>query len=167
MHIENSHAQDIEMIFDLYDQAIAYQKTVFSKQWKYFERSLVAQEIAEHRQWKIMQQEEVMGIYAISFNDEQVWREKSADPAIYVHRIVTNPAFRGQGCTKIIIDWAKQYCRQYGYQYVRIDTWGDNHRLINYYQSCGFDYVETIILDQIEGLPAHYHGPLALLQTKG
>lgn len=155
---------DIDTIFDLYDQAIAYQKTVFNKQWEFFERSLVKQEIKENRQWKITAGGEIVCIYAISFADKQFWREKSVQPAIYIHRIVTNPKFRGQGCMMKIVGWAKRYCAEYGYRYIRMDTWGDNHRLIDYYRRCGFDHVETITLKDIEGLPVHYKGSLALLQ---
>ena len=55
-----------------------------------------------------------------------------------------------------------------GKEFIRMDTWGDNPKLINYYINCGFSYIETIILDDIEGLPTHYkkNETLALLELK-
>ena len=37
MEIKNSTIEDIDAIFDLYDQATAYQKTVFNKNWEGFD----------------------------------------------------------------------------------------------------------------------------------
>jgi RimJ/RimL family protein N-acetyltransferase len=38
-----------------------------------------------------------------------------------------------------------------------MDTWGDNQKLIDYYQKCGFKFLGIIIPDQA-GLPKHYNG---------
>jgi RimJ/RimL family protein N-acetyltransferase len=51
-------------------------------------------------------------------------------------------------------------------EYIRLDTWGDNPKLIAYYEKCGFTYLKTIDLDNTQGLPAHYKGVLALLEIK-
>ena len=166
MTIKNSTIEDIDMIFEMYNKAIAYQKKVFNKQWLGFERDLIESEIREKRQWKIVVGGEVACIFAITFNDAVIWKEKDQQPSIYIHRIVTNPDFRGVGFVTKIIDWAKDYCQLNGKEYIRLDTWGDNPRLIEYYVKCGFTYVETINLDDTEGLPAHYQGTLALFEIK-
>lgn len=160
----NSTIQDIDMIFEMYDKAIAYQKTVFNKQWLGFERDLIETEIRENRQLKIVIGDAVACIFAIAFNDAVIWKEKDKRPSIYIHRIVTNPNFRGAGFVKTIIDWAKEYCLLNGKDYIRLDTWGDNPKLIDYYVKCGFNYVETINLDNTAGLPIHYKGTLALFE---
>ena len=63
-----------------------------------------------------------------------------------------------------IIDWAKNYCEENAKQFIRIDTWGENFKLINYYKKCGFKHLDTIDLNNIKGLPLHYKGKLALLE---
>jgi ribosomal protein S18 acetylase RimI-like enzyme len=167
MEIKNSAIEDIETIFKFYDHAIAYQKTVFHKHWQGFERDLIETEIRENRQWKIVINNEVACIFAITFNDASIWKEKDAEPSIYIHRIVTHPQFRGANFVHNIIDWAKEYCLSLGRMNVRLDTWGDNPRLIDYYIKCGFEYLETIRMENTEGLPAHYEGvTLALFEIK-
>jgi ribosomal protein S18 acetylase RimI-like enzyme len=166
MTIKNSTIEDIDMIFDMYDKAIAYQKTVFNKQWLGFEKDLIETEIGENRQWKIVISDAVACIFAITFNDAVIWKEKDKQPSIYIHRIVTNPDFRGVRFVTKIIDWAKDYCQAHGKEYIRLDTWGDNPKLIDYYIKCGFEYIETINLDNTEGLPVHYKGTLALFEIK-
>jgi hypothetical protein len=166
MQVLNSRIEDIDTIFNLYDQAIEYQKTVFNRQWEGFERSLVETEIAENRQWKIILDNEVACIFAITFNDALFWKEKDKQPSIYIHRIVTNPKFRGASFVLSIIEWARGYCALKNKQFIRVDTWGDNQKLIDYYVKCGFNYLETVALDNTEGLPKHYKGTLALFEIK-
>jgi ribosomal protein S18 acetylase RimI-like enzyme len=167
MQILNSTIEDIDAIFSLYDAAISFQKTKFDKYWQGFERSLIEKEIEENRQWKIVVDEKIACIFAITYEDELIWREKSKEPAIYIHRIVTNPAFRGQNYVKNIVDWAKGFCKNNSKQFIRMDTWGDNHKLIDYYQSCGFAFLGLITLTKSDNLPKHYEGAcLSLFEIK-
>lgn len=158
MLITNSTIQDIDTIYQLYDQAIAYQKTVFTRHWQGFERALIELEIGEKRQWKIVVDGQVACIFAITFQDPLIWKEKDEQPSIYIHRIVTNPEFRGGAYVKAIVNWAKDYARSLGKSFVRMDTWGDNLKLKEYYQQCGFNYLGVIQMEKTEGLPKHYEG---------
>jgi ribosomal protein S18 acetylase RimI-like enzyme len=157
MEIINSTASDFDRIFELYDAAVAFQKTVFNKQWQGFEPDLIRKETSEDRQWKIIIDGEIACIFAITFEDKAIWAEKDADPSIYIHRIVTNPVFRGANFVKHIVAWAVPYARSMNKKYVRMDTWGDNEKLISYYQSCGFNFLGIITPDYTT-LPKHYEG---------
>ena len=167
MQIHNSSIEDINAIFKLYDEAISFQKTKFNKHWHGFERSLVETEISENRQWKIVIDEQIACIFAITYEDELIWGEKSNEPSIYIHRIVTNPVFRGKYFVKIIVEWAKDFCKQYNKQFIRMDTWGDNESLIVHYTNCGFEFLGLTTLQKSEGLPKHYEGAcLSLFEIK-
>ena len=52
MKFEIGHNLDITQIYELYDMATAFQKSVFEKQWEGFEQSLIEKEIEENRLWK-------------------------------------------------------------------------------------------------------------------
>jgi ribosomal protein S18 acetylase RimI-like enzyme len=158
MRIINSAPEDIATIFRLYDEGTAYQKAVAKKQWKGFERSLIELEIREKRQWKIMIGEEVACVFAVTFNDPFIWLEKDKDPAIYIHRIATNPLFRGNSFVKHIIAWAKDHAKENGKRYIRMDTGSGNDKLNRYYMDCGFNYLGVIHLGDTENLPEHYKG---------
>ena len=43
-----------------------------------------------------------------------------------------------------IIEWAKKYCKENGKQFIRMDTWGENTKLIEYYKKCGFELEGTL-----------------------
>ncbi len=156
MQILNSTTNDIDTIFSLYDDAVAFQKTKFDKHWLSFDRAMVVKEIAENRQWKIVEGDVVSCIFAIAYEDPFIWKEKNEDPAIYIHRIVTHPLYHGRQYVKAIIEWAKEHASTYNKAYIRMDTWGDNKVLINYYVKCGFNFLGTITPTASDQLPEHY-----------
>lgn len=156
--ILNSQAEDIDTIFDFYDIAVAYQKKVFNKHWQGFSRTMVAREIEESRQFKILVNDKVACVFAITFNDPQIWEERDQQPSVYIHRIVSHPDFRGSAFVKNIVDWAKNYASKNKLEYVRMDTWADNAKLLAYYTSFGFQHVGEIEIKPNSGLPKHYEG---------
>lgn len=168
MKIENCTINDITEIFRLYRIASEYQK---SKQtvvvWPEFERRLVETETAENRQWKLIIEKEIACVWATTFNDEQIWEERNGDSAIYIHRIATNPNFRGKNLVSLIVDWAKEYARKTGKEFVRLDTLGNNAKLIEHYTNAGFRFLGMFNLKNTMGLPDHYHNvPACLFEIK-
>ena len=139
MLIMNSVPEDIDSIFLLYDEAIKFQQTVFGKHWLGFERSQIETEIRERRHWKIVVDGQIACIFSVTFSDPLIWKELDNDSSIYIHRIVTNPLFRGNAYVREIVAWAKRYVKEIGRGFIRMDTWGDNQKLIDYYLSCGFE----------------------------
>ncbi len=167
MYIKNSDDKDVETIFTFYDYAIAYQKTKFNKHWQGFDAGLVQTEIAENRQFKMIKDDEVVAIFAITFNDPIIWGEKDNDLAIYIHRIVTHPNYRGNNFVKEIVVWAKEYCKEKNKNFIRLDTWGDNEKLIQHYQQCGFTFLGLSPEMKSDSLPKHYDSlKLSLFEIK-
>ena len=158
MRIENASTQDFDTIFDLYDKAIEFQKTKFDKHWLGFDAALVDREIAENRLWKIVENGATACIFSVACADPIIWGETSGESAMYIHRIVTNPGFRGRGYVKFITEWAKTHSAEKGLRFIRMDTWGDNQKLIDYYQECGFKFVGLVTPEESETLPKHYSG---------
>lgn len=155
MTITNSRAQDMAEIFRLYGLATNYQKLKFpDNQWPTFDRQLIAREIAEGRQFKLLLDDRIACIWAITYNDPQIWANDDGHSALYIHRIATNPDFRGNNFVKIIVDWAKTFARNK--QYIRMDTCGRNQKLIQHYQNCGFAFLGIKKLKDASGLPEHY-----------
>lgn len=167
MTIINSIPEDIDAIFNLYNAGTTYQKTVAKKHWQGFERSLIEIEIKENSQWKIVIDRQIACVFVITFDDPHIWGEKDKDPAIYLHRIATNPIFRGNNFVKTIVDWAKQYAKENGKFFIRMDTGSGNDKLNNYYIACGFNYLGIVALGDVKELPEHYrNGSSSLFEIK-
>ena len=168
MTIKYSTSKDIEDIFKLYKMASEYQKakkTVVV--WPDFKRELVETEIKENRQFKLIIEDQIACVWAITFNDEQIWESSKNDKAIYIHRIATNPKFRGQDFVSKIVNWTKHYASKNEIDFIRLDTLGHNIKLIAYYKKAGFDFLGMFALNNTQGLPDHYHNqPAALFQIQ-
>ena len=166
MTIKNVSIVDIDDVFRLYKIASEYQrekKKVIV--WPNFDRNMVETEITEKRQFKMLIENEVVCIWAITFNDEQIWEEKNKDSAIYIHRIATSPNFRGKKMVAKIVDWAKQFADEKEIQFIRLDTLGNNTRLIEHYKEAGFDFLGMHTLKDTSNLPEHYQeAPVCLFE---
>jgi ribosomal protein S18 acetylase RimI-like enzyme len=157
MNIERSSTQDIDTIFRLYEAGTKFQTLKQETVWPKFDRASIQNEIEEGRQWKITIDNQPCCVWVITFNDPEIWGERDKDPSIYIHRIATDPNFRGRGFVTAIVDWAKEYAAAEGRDFVRLDTAGENTGLIGHYTKCGFSFLGLSKLADTTGLPAHYH----------
>ncbi|GAB3021772.1 GNAT family N-acetyltransferase [Niabella terrae] len=156
MEIKNSSSADIDEIFQFYAYAAALQKSKAVSQWQGFDRSMVANEIREQRQWRMIIEEQTACIWATTDSDAEIWEALNSDPAIYIHRIVTHPDFRGQQLVGQLVEWARDYGRLHQKKYLRMDTVGENKGLIDHYGRCGFDFLGLKTLTNSDRLPLHY-----------
>ncbi|RRJ93802.1 GNAT family N-acetyltransferase [Flavobacterium macacae] len=167
MTILKSKTEDIDAIFKLYDQATAYQKTVTKKSWKGFERALIENEIEENRHFIIKEDDKVACTFVLTFDDAVIWKEANLEPSVYIHRIATNPDFRGRNYVKKIVDWTVNYAQENNKLYVRLDTHSGNERINAYYESCGFTYKGISEIEWTSDLPEHYkEGSFSLFEIK-
>ncbi|MDR3714846.1 MAG: GNAT family N-acetyltransferase [Puia sp.] len=191
MTITHTTIEDLDTIRELFGLAIQYQQSKAANHWHGMDEALIKREIGEHLHWKIveegiveekMMREKMMRekrmvagrgrvreqalpaivcFFSVAFADSLVWDERDADPSLYLHRIITNPAFRGRGYVKHIIAWAESFGAAAGKRYIRLDTHVDNQRLNAYYQECGFVFCGVKKFDGQEGnpgVPRHYLG---------
>jgi ribosomal protein S18 acetylase RimI-like enzyme len=158
MIIANSNLDDIPEIFKLYRLAADYQRLKFpANQWPEFDRELISSEVADNRQFRLLIDDKIACIWAITYSDAQIWGDKENNSSIYIHRIATNPEFRGNNFVQAIVDWSRDFARKQNKAFIRMDTCGENERLINHYKSCGFDYLGMKKLKNTSQLPSHYH----------
>lgn len=164
MQITTSSIHDIDEIFRLYKIDSDYKKEKKKVVvWPDFKRALVETEIAEKRQWKLIIDDEVACLWAITFSDAQIWEERDNSTSIYIHRIATNPKFRGNNYMNTIVTWAKTYAQSIEKRFIRLDTLGNNTKLIEHYQNAGFDFLGMFDLKNTDMLPDHYQDQPACL----
>ena len=158
MQFTNSQPSDLPLIFSLFDSAIAYQKRKGHDVWPRFDEQMIMAEIKEKRHWKMVDEREIACILSVVYHDPVIWGERDQEPSVYLHRIAVNPAYKGKRMMELIRHWAIEHAREMGKQYLRMDTWGNNENIRNYYVSCGFPYIGQQQMFAAEGLPAHYAG---------
>ena len=124
--------------------------------WPFFDNPFIEREIQEQRQWKILNDNLIACNWTITFKDKEIWGQKDKDDAIYIHRICTNPALHGNRYVDTIAEWAKNYATEADRQFVRLDTLGNNTKLIEHYKSAGFEFLGMFELTDTASLPDHY-----------
>jgi len=156
MKIDNCTVDDVNEILSLYESARRLQTQKGMVVWPLFEKIFIEKEINELRQWKLAIDNIIACNWAITFEDKEIWEEKEKGDAIYIHRIATHPVFRGNRYIDKIVKWAKAYAIQKGKQFIRLDTLGNNTKLIEHYTSAGFQFLGMFELTDTSGLPGHY-----------
>ncbi|WP_143310893.1 N-acetyltransferase [Chitinophaga vietnamensis] len=153
--------EDLPVILALYDAARAYQRSKQYNVWPPFDLALTAAEVKEQRLYKIEIEGEIACIFSIVYNEPPiVWKDAEENTAIYLHRIATNPAFKGRRLLTPIIEWSRTHARDIHRSLIRMDTWADNDNLTAYYVGYGFKLLGTSYMPAEEakaaGLPGHY-----------
>lgn len=156
MKIANCTFNDNDKILFLYEAARNLQRERKMVVWPHFEASFIEKEIVENRQWKIVIDNIIACNWAITFDDKEIWGEKDMSDSIYIHRICNHPDYRGQRYINNIVAWAKGYAKQMAKQYIRLDTLGNNTKLIQHYTSAGFEFLGIHLLTDTNTLPKHY-----------
>lgn len=140
--ITNTTKDDFEDILWLFEQTMKLQGKNGYKVWDDIDKVGLEKDIENNLQYKITKGNDILCIFSIQYSDPLIWRDRDKNNAIYLHRIVVNPNFKGQKQFEKVLNWAKEYVRQNNLKYVRMDTWADNSRLIGYYKSFGFKFIE-------------------------
>ena len=82
------------------------------------------------------------------YTADGLWTEAElAEPARYVHRLIIDRDFAGQGIGAQILRWAAERAKSCSAQWLRADVWTDNDGLYRYYARQGFSYVRTVRRD--------------------
>lgn len=151
--VSNTSMQDYEQITRLFEDAIRLQGQNAYKVWEGIDANALQKDIENGLQFKIQHEQDIVCIFSIQYNDPFIWHSRDQNDAIYLHRIVTNPIFKGQRIFNRVLTWAIQFAKQNNKTYLRMDTWADNHQLIDYYKTFGFRFVENYQTTATEELP--------------
>lgn len=164
---EEAALDDIPVICQLFEEAIQFQKINHYIGWNTYDREYIKTDIENKFLFKIVKEGNLIAIFSICFKDPLIWREMERGDAIYLHRIVLNRMFAGEKIFQRILAWAIQYCHQMKLAYIRMDTWAENEKIINYYKSYGFTFIENYRTSNNGNLPGqHRNLNVALLQLK-
>lgn len=165
--IENALLTDLELIYKLFDDAIRYQEAKNSPAWKGFDKNALVTDVKNLNLYKVVLDSQIGIVFSVVYSDKVIWREREKGDAVYLHRIVVNPAFKGQRLFAFILTWTIGHAKQKGLNFIRMDTWEDNFALIDYYKSFGFSFIENFTTPNSLELPSHNRNlPLALLEIK-
>ena len=165
--IVNTTIDDLDQVMQLFQKAIELQGKNGYKVWEEIDKAGLEKDINSQLQYKIVQNDDILCVFSVQFNDPYIWRNRDKDDAIYLHRIVVNPVFKGQKQFEKVLNWAKQFALENRLRFVRMDTWADNMKIIEYYKSFGFRFIENYKTANEPELPIQNRNlEVALLEMK-
>jgi ribosomal protein S18 acetylase RimI-like enzyme len=165
--VVNTSPADLPMVLWLFEQAMMLNNQQGYKVWTTIDKMALQKDIEENLQYKMIQGKDVRCIFSVQYSDPFIWGERDASDAIYLHRIVVHPDFRGQRQFEDVLAWSKQVARERQLSYIRMDTWSDNSRIIRYYESFGFSLMGMRTTDDTPELPVQNRNlKVALLELK-
>ncbi len=158
MIITNTSNDDFDVICHLFDEAIKYQQRNHYPAWPTYDQKFLLSDIENKKQFKIVQDDQISCIFSICYSDRIIWRGRDDKRALYLHRIVTNPVFKGNELFKEVLSWAKMHAVEKGLDFIRMDTWADNPSIIKYYKQFGFDVVGNLTTPHSHELSVQQRG---------
>lgn len=149
-------AADLDVISALFESAISYQKENNYPVWDVFTTEALLGFIERRCQYKVLIDGEIALVFNAEYSDTIIWRQHDQSNAVYLHQIVTNPKFKGQKLFGLVSEWAISHAKEKKLPFVRLDTWGSNTQLIQYYQSFGYRFVEFFTTPRSAEIPPYY-----------
>jgi GNAT superfamily N-acetyltransferase len=80
----------------------------------------------------------VAGAVRFQVEDLLFWPDLEPQDSAFVHRLVVARAFKGQGVSTVLLEWAVQHARTLGKRYLRLDCDADRAKLRALYERFGF-----------------------------
>ncbi len=138
IRIEDVRPEDLPLVHWIYEEAILYHKRMRYNVWKGYDKEVLALETRNGLLHKLLVNDEIALVFSAIYSDKLLWGDRDQDDAVYVHRLAVNPEFRGKRLFVYVFDWLLKEAKQKGRKYLRLDTWGDNPKMIAYYESFGY-----------------------------
>ena len=165
--IHNTEKNDLPLIFEFFDHSIHYQEKHGYPVWRHYDKNVVVKDVEDKNQYKIIVDSTPAMVFSVRYSDKLIWRDLDQGDAIYLHRIVVNPEFKGRKLFGAILEWAIDHVRKKRLNFIRMDTWAANPTIINYYTNFGFNIIENYTTPDSAELPVHNRNlSLTLLEYK-
>ena len=153
--IRNTEPADLFEIFTFFEESVKYQEARGYPSWRNMDRSAVIRDMQSVNQFKIVSDRVIAIVFSVCYTDPVIWREKENGDALYLHRIVVNPVFKGQKLFGKILEWSIAHAREKDLRFIRMDTWQANPNIVEYYKTFGFRFVENYTTPDSPDLPTH------------
>ncbi len=154
--VENATTDDLPFVCELFEQAIAFQKSHNYIGWNNYDAAFIQSDIDNKLLFKIVLEQYIICIFSICYSDPLIWREKEKGDAIYLHRIILNREFTGSKAFEKVFGWALEFAKEKGLKCIRMDTWADNSKIIGYYKSYDFRVIENYKTSDSKALPEQH-----------
>ena len=127
MPVRQGTAQDVPAVMALVRRVVPLMRACGNLQWddSYPNSAVFERDVELEQMWVVEIDSEIAGVAAITTDQEPEYANVGWDisePAIVVHRVAVDPAFRGKGIAAALMLQAESVARSRGIGVLRVDT---------------------------------------------
>jgi ribosomal protein S18 acetylase RimI-like enzyme len=125
--VRQGTAQDVPAVMALVRRVVPLMRACGNLQWddSYPNSAVFERDVELEQMWVVEIDSEIAGVAAITTDQEPEYANVGWDisePAIVVHRVAVDPAFRGKGIAAALMLQAESVARSRGIGVLRVDT---------------------------------------------
>jgi ribosomal protein S18 acetylase RimI-like enzyme len=130
---------DFEDVMVILEEASQWLLSKGINQWPAgaFPKTYVANSIERGEFYLARRSGQAAGTIKLQWSDKMIWGDQPED-AGYVHHLAIRRAFAGYQLGQQLLQWAEVRVAAAGKQYLRLDCWGENVKLKQYYEHAGY-----------------------------
>ena len=157
MQLRKASLEDISAVMDVIRRVVPLMRASGNLQWDdaYPNAIVFTRDVALEQLWVAEIEGHIAGVAAITTDQEPSYVRVGWDinePAIVVHRIAVDPAFRGRGIAEAFLRQAEDVARKRGIAILRIDTNTQNQATQKLFPKLGYIFAGETEFDFRPGL---------------
>jgi ribosomal protein S18 acetylase RimI-like enzyme len=150
MVINKASEQDLEQLLSIVKSCgqNLIEQGIFQWNEEYPKREDLLEDIELQELWKLEYGNNIVGLIVLTeIEDAEYqhvkWLTKN-DKNLYIHRLAVHPNFQGKGFAQKLMDFAEKYALDNGYKSIRLDTFSQNKRNLQFYEKRNYIKLESI-----------------------
>lgn len=165
--LQLAQSEDIPPILNILAHVLSLQGKQGYYVWDTLDTHKMIEDINAQKVYTLVKEGEIAFVFTLIDQDPFIWLEKDQQNALYLHRMLTHPKYKGKRLFQKVLDWVKKQAQTKQLPYVRMDTWANNSQLIEYYASFGFEHLGNQEMGNVLELPIQNRNlTVALLELK-
>ena len=159
MKIEKAIISDIELLVAITKSCAKFmiENGIFQWNEQYPSKEVLVNDINLKQLWKLVDKNSIIGLIVLTkIEDKEYsnvkWMTENGN-SLYVHRLAVHPKFQGKGYAQKLMDFAENYAIEKAYKSIRLDTFSQNKRNINFYKKQHYKRLESIFFPKQSAYP--------------
>jgi ribosomal protein S18 acetylase RimI-like enzyme len=157
MQIRLATKDDLPSLMVLVRRVVPLMRAIGNLQWDdtYPNEAIFQRDIDLTQLWVALVAENIAGVAAVTMDQDPDYTQVGwniEEPAIVVHRLAVDPAFRGQGAAAVLMQKAEEVAVERGITALRVDTNTQNEATQRLFPKLGYVLAGEISLEFRPGL---------------
>ena len=159
MLINKASEQDLEQLLAVVKSCgqNLIEQGIFQWNENYPSKAVLLEDIALGQIWKLEEGNSIVGLIVLTEIEDVEYQQVKwltiNDKNIYIHRLAVHPNFQGKGFAQKLMDFAENYALENGYKSIRLDTFSQNKRNLQFYEKRNYVKLESIYFSNQSAFP--------------